>query len=169
MSRLSLILLALLAITSMVAADPLYKWVDDQGNIHYSDKPQPGAQKIEMPKAHTFTAPQVATPPDGRDTPSKQPANQGYTEIAIVSPADQEVLWNTTSVEVSVSLVPGLRGGDSVTITVDGNSQTVSATSATFDDLDRGEHTITASVTTRRGAVLNAKSVTFYIQRSTKN
>jgi len=170
MNRLLLILFACLTVTSMVAADPLYKWVDNQGNVHYSDKPQPGAQKIMMPKAQTFTAPQAATPQEGTGTPSNQSAAQSYTQITIASPADQDVFWNTTSVVVSVSLVPGLMAGDSVTITVDGKSQTVSTTSATFDGLERGEHTVTASVTSSSsGVVLNAKPVTFYIQRGTKS
>lgn len=170
MRRLPLILISLLAFTSMVAADTLYKWVDDQGNVHYSDKPQPGAQKIEIPKAPTFTPATPAMPVPPPATGASRPQDSGhlpYTQISVSSPKDQDTVWNTSSVTVSVSLTPALQAGDSVTISVDGQSQTTQGT-ATFTDLDRGEHDVTVTVNGRSASgTLRAQSV-FYIQRGTQ-
>jgi len=168
MKRLAAVFLGLLVVSSMVAADPLYKWVDAQGNVHYSDKPQPGAKKIALPKASTFTPPAAAMPPSGSDarrrpdsSDSNQPAEAGYTGISISTPANQDTVWNTDTVTVSVAVAPGLESGDSVTITLDGHTQTVQGTSATFSGLDRGPHTVTAEV-----GGIKANPVTFYIQKT---
>jgi hypothetical protein len=172
MKRLTAILLALLAVSSMVAADPLYKWVDDQGNVHYSDKPQPGAKQIVLPKPATFVPPPPAARPHGTgsDAPrglapgagsNQEPTAAGYTSLAISSPADQDTLWNTDTVTVNVSLAPALRSGDEVSITLDGNTQSVQGTSATFTGLDRGPHTVTATA-----GSLKAAPITFYIQKT---
>jgi hypothetical protein len=172
MSRLPLILLVLLATTSMVAADPLYKWVDDQGKVHYSDKPQPGAQKIKLPTATTYKAPTPAQGPapaaTDQDTQAQQPP---YTDFEISSPGKDEVLWNVTSVQVTLSVKPGdLHPGDQVTITLDGKVQgPLHSLTATFNDMDRGEHTVSANLQEADGSVLVAKEVTFFIQHSTKH
>lgn len=168
MRRLPLILISLLAVLPLlVSAGPLYKWVDDQGNVHYSDKPHPGAQKIVLPKATTYKAPDVAMPtPPANDSDSQQNSPQTYTQITVSSPADQATVWNTDTVTVAVSLTPALQPGDTVTFSVDGNSQTVAASSATFNELDRGEHAVTVTVNGKYGRI-TAQSV-FYIQRGTK-
>lgn len=165
MRRLALILVSLLTVfTFMAAADPLYKWVDEQGNVHYSDKPQPGAQKIVLPKATTFAAPKVAQPSPLPDKSQPQQQDGAYTQILVSSPKDQDTLWNTDTTTVSVTLTPALQQGDTVTFSVDGTTQTVSGTSATFDKLERGEHHVTVTVN-GRGGTLTAQSV-FYIQKS---
>jgi Domain of unknown function (DUF4124) len=64
------LLVGLLALGGMaMAADPgsgattLYRWVDAQGVVHYSDTPQPGAQKLQIAPAQTF---QFTQSPGGR-------------------------------------------------------------------------------------------------------
>lgn len=162
MRRLTVIFLAFLLIPSLGAADSMYKWVDAQGNVHYSDKPAPGATKINVPRARTFTPPPVAAPEgtdsDGQNHP-RQRAPTNYS-IGINSPQDQETLWNVPTVTISVAVSPALHSGDRLTITLDGDTKTVSGTSATFD-VDRGEHTATASI---NGA---SASVTFFVQKTT--
>ncbi len=36
-------------ITSFAASAGTYRWVDEQGNVHYGDQPPPGAQRIKAP------------------------------------------------------------------------------------------------------------------------
>lgn len=164
---ISSLLIALLASSFMATAEPLYKWVDDQGNVHYSDRPQPGAQKLQLPKAQTYSPAHPAAPvPSGPAADEQRPVS-GHTSIAIASPTDQQTLWNTDTVTVGVDLSPSLQPGDQVTITLDGQSQTVAGTSATFNNVERGAHTVTASVSGSGGSV-SAKAITFYIQRGTK-
>ncbi|HEY1774493.1 MAG TPA: DUF4124 domain-containing protein [Gammaproteobacteria bacterium] len=160
MRYLTALFLVFLLIPSLGAADTMYKWVDAQGNVHYSDKPAPGATKIDVPKAHTFTPPPVAAP-GITNTDNGNPADTGYTAITISSPQDQQTFWNVSSVTVSVRVQPVLRPGDSVTITLDGSSQTVDGTAATFTDIDRGQHTATASVGGQ-----SSPTITFFVQKA---
>lgn len=32
----------------------VYRWVDSQGVVHYSDRPQPSAERLRIPPAQTF-------------------------------------------------------------------------------------------------------------------
>lgn len=163
MKRLFLLLSCLL-VTTVVLGDALYKWVDDKGNVHYSDHPQPGAVKLKLPQAQTFNAPTSAVPVK----PSQGNHSQGlsYKKLAIVSPTAEQVFWNVQSVSVSVDLEPGLQAGDTLTISLDGQSKTGTGASATFEGLERGEHSVAASVTDASGAkVITAVPVVFYIQK----
>lgn len=176
MTRISLYLtLLLLALfTSLtVLGDTLYKWVDDQGNVHYSDKPQPGATKVHLPKPTTYAAPDVAAPAAqaaGSEGKNKRaPVARGYNDFEIAAPAADQTYWNVQSVTVTITVQPALHAGDTVTITLDDKSQGPGgSTSATFDGLDRGEHTVHATLTMTGGGTMIAKPVTFYIQRGTK-
>lgn len=166
MKRLTAVFLGFLVISSMVAADPLYKWVDDQGNVHYSDKPQPGAKKIVLPKASTYKAPVSAQPVPAGVPGQGDKAAAPAASVTISSPADQETIWNIDSMTVNVSVSPGLQAGDTLSISLDGNTQTGASTSATFGELERGPHTVNATVSRADGSSVSAKAVTFFIQKT---
>lgn len=166
MSRFFLFVLAFLTATT-VLGDVLYKWVDEKGNVHYSDTPRPGAVEVQLPHAQTYTPPPTAgNPPVVND--QNTPAGPTYTQLKITEPVDQQTFWNVQSVTVSVDLEPGLQEGDTLTISVDGESKNGTSLSQSFD-LGRGEHSAAASVTDSAGTtVITAHPVTFYIQRGTR-
>jgi len=169
LAYIALLLLTLLVLPA-VLGDTLYKWVDEQGNVHYSDKPHPGATKVHLPHAQTFTAPETAAPGTTQEGGNTQPQPQQppYTTFLIASPGADETLSNVQNVTVTVDLEPGLQKGDKVTITMDGQSQGPgTALSATFD-VDRGEHSASATLIEANGQILNAPSVTFYVQKATQ-
>lgn len=169
LAHIALLVLTLLVLPA-VLGETLYKWVDAQGNVHYSDKPQPGATKVHLPNAQTFTAPAVAAPvtSDGKAAQT-QPAQQGYSSFQITSPSPDETFTNVQSVTVTVVLEPSLQEGDQVTITLDGDSQGPGrALSATFSDVERGEHSASATLIEAGGQVLSASAVTFYVQKATQ-
>ncbi|HLW73471.1 MAG TPA: DUF4124 domain-containing protein [Gammaproteobacteria bacterium] len=167
MSRFFLFLLAFLLATA-VLGDALYKWVDEKGNVHYSDTPHPGAVKVQLPHAQTYAPPTNAVTPPVVNA-QNAPAAEAYSQLQITAPTDQQMFWNVESVTVSVALEPGLQSGDSLTISVDGQSKSGTALSQTFQDLGRGEHSAAASVTNGDGAkVIAATPVTFFIQRGTR-
>jgi hypothetical protein len=174
MKWIAVILLAGLTALNAASADQVYKWVDAQGNVHYSDKPHPGAEKIKIANPQSYSAPAEsgslkethAARGDQRPSPPQAAATQ-YT-IAITSPAQQSSVWNTRSVTVSVKVTPGLGPGDSVTFELDGKPLSpVAQTSVTFDDLDRGEHTVAATLNTADGQAIKAAPVTFYLHQTT--
>lgn len=166
--KVTTLLLCGLAVVSAGFGDTLYKWVDEQGNVHYSDKPHPGATRLHLPKPTTYAAPAVAAPEIRNDTQPPPASQPGYTSFEIAEPQPDQVYWNVQSIVVSLSLQPALHPGDQVTITLD--DKTIgpgTATTVTFNDLNRGEHTVHATLSGPGGTMI-AKPVTFYIQRGTK-
>lgn len=166
--RLSLLLLCCLAATA-VMGDTLYKWVDQQGNVHYSDKPQPGAEKLKLPAVTTFTTPAPADlPSPAAEEPKPQEA--GFSRFEIVSPQQDETFWNTQNVTVTLAVDPHFGDGDTVTVTLDTTTKgPLDSLTVDFSDLNRGQHTINAVLHGANGVTMTAKQVTFYIQRGTKH
>src|SRR5579883_3116171 len=56
---MSLAWLGLLTVSALAdngGRTTVYRWVDAQGVVHYSDQPHPNAQKLEISGAQTFSA-----------------------------------------------------------------------------------------------------------------
>src|SRR5262252_713795 len=169
-------LILLFALTAgAVHAAPAWRWVDANGQVHYSDTPVPGATQVELSGAQTFgstsrqqSAPDKSSNPASSARPTA-PA-QTYRAFNIVSPMQQETLWNVgTVVNVQVDLDPPLQSGHFLDMYVDGQLRNLNstATSLTLDDLYRGVHTIQAVVVDGSGAqVVRSLATTFMIQQT---
>ncbi len=166
----SIILLAFFLGAGMAQADGIYRWVDAQGNVHYSDHPHPGSQKVRLPRTQTYAPPSL-TAADMPAAPSQASAavpTAAYTRFSITSPANQANLWYVHQVTVSVSVSPSLQSGDTITYHLDGQTIGPTAnTSATFKHVYRGTHTASATLNAANGAGLSAGPVTFYVHQKT--
>lgn len=142
----------------------LYRWVDAQGVIHFSDTPQPGAQKIQVSPAQTFPSNHVS---EGERAPPA--AQQVYQTCEIAQPNAEQSFYAPEVIGISVRLVPDLRQGDQLSMSVDGHGLTSIEGSALDFELpmpDRGAHTLQAVVRDAEGhALCSSTSVTFYVQR----
>lgn len=143
-----------------------YRWVDAQGVVHYSDTPQPGAQKVEITPAQTF---QLEPVPAADVAGPQGPTGSEYTSCMITQPQPQQSFYAPTSVAVTLQLSPALRSGDHVQVTVDGQSATpVDDTGIDFqiDMPYRGQHVVSAKVLDPAGkTVCVTQAVVFYVQR----
>jgi len=172
------LLFILLAVVSTAACAEVYRWVDETGQIHYSDRPHAGAETVTLPHAQTFPAPRspqrrvVVPPTEGPSAaPGRQPAATGYRSVSIVSPKNQEVLWNVgEGVRVTVATEPSLRRGhvlviyldDEVVARLTGNDRETELT-----QVYRGEHSLQAEVRDSGGAlVTGSEPVTFMVQQT---
>ncbi|HVC38119.1 MAG TPA: DUF4124 domain-containing protein [Gammaproteobacteria bacterium] len=163
-----LILLALILGAGLTQADTVYKWVDDQGNVHYSDHPRPGAEKVQLPKTQTYQPPSMADMPTSAPGASTVTPTTSYTQFTIASPASQANLWYVDAVPVTVSLSPELRSGDTLTYQLDGQSiGPTTQTTVTFKGIPRGEHSVSVTLNAANGATLSAGPVTFFVQQKT--
>jgi|SRR6185369_12493883 len=173
--RKCLILLFALT-TSWVHAAPAWRWVDANGQVHYSDTPVPGATQIELSGAQTFgsSARQqsaAANKPAGESTPQRSTgAAQPYRSFNIVSPKQQETLWNVgTVVSVQIELDPLLQTGHLVDLFVDGQRLNLNtrSTDFTLENVYRGTHTVQAVIVDQSGAeVIRSLATTFMVQQS---
>jgi Domain of unknown function (DUF4124) len=172
--RKCLILLFALTASSVHGA-PAWTWTDANGQVHFSDTPVPGAKQVELSGAQGFgsTTRQQATPPaktGGQSAPATTATAQRYRTFNIVSPTQQETLWNVgTTVNVQVELDPALQPGHRLDMFVDGELRNLNSTSTgfTLEDVYRGTHTIQAVIVDQSGTeVLRSLATTFMVQQS---
>ncbi len=152
-------------------AQEAYRWVDEDGVVHYSDRPREGAEVIQLPApniATTRRVPRAAAEAGGDEESATEPA-PGYTSIEILSPKPEETLWNIEGVlNVSVALQPGLQPGHQVRAYFDGEMQPVSGTSFQLQEVWRGVHNIQVEVVDATGRLMiRSKPNRFYVQQST--
>ncbi len=151
-----------------------YRWVDENGVVHFSDRPAPGAEQIELPK-DTRTASQrrvaaAATAPaqSAREQQAEAPAFK-YESLAIASPEAEQTLWNIEGVlNVTLALSPTLQEGHQVRVYFDGKRQSVNNASFQIQEVYRGVHNLQAEVVDAKGKLM-IRSVTnrFYVQQNT--
>jgi hypothetical protein len=144
----------------------VYRWVDPQGVVHYSDQPHPNAQKLEIRGAQTFSAlppaPESSSQPASEETQTSGPA---YQNCAIAQPTDQQMLMNVYQTTAVVQTSPPLRQGDQVHLFVDGKQIGGSGTSFTFS-VFRGQHSVQAVIEDSTGQIVcETSSVTFFVHQ----
>ena len=169
-----LILLSALSATSVIGA-PAWTWVDADGQVHYSDRPVPGAKQVELAGAQAFGSPRRETQ-SATSAPAAsaaQPAAASavaYRTFNIVSPSQQETLWNTGSMlNVQVALEPSLQPNHRLDVFLDGARRNLDSTSTELavPDVVRGIHTVQAVIIDQRGAeVLRSLATTFMMQQT---
>ena len=164
-------LLCLLA-AAAAAAQEAYRWVDEDGVVHYSDRPREGAEAIELPEPNVATVRPTPRPAARRSEAEEEPASEqptGYTSIEIVSPKAEETLWNIEGVlNVSVALQPSLQPGHQVRAYFDGEMQPVAGMSFQLQEVWRGVHNIQVEVVDSNGKLLIRSTPNrFYVQQNT--
>ena len=166
-----LILLALF-VGGAALADT-YKWTDEEGVVHYSDRPHPGAKRIviDAPNASRSLSPRSTARAAATDSAGTADAGKPfrYESFEIASPGAEETLWNIEGVlNVSLSLTPALQPGHQVRVYFDGNQQIVSGTSFQLQEVWRGVHNLQAEVLDETGQMqIRTRPNRFYVQQST--
>ena len=115
MVRLWIAALFLLLASTVFAQ--LYKSVDENGNVVYSDVPPDGtAEPVELPPLNVIEAVKVAPP----RSESADPGLPLTYSIQITQPQNEQTFRNTREFPVSVSIDPPLQEGHQVAISLDG-------------------------------------------------
>jgi len=164
------LLFLLLLVSLPVAAVTMYRWVDDNGVVHYSDTPRPGAVAIEIDEVQGFK-PEPLYQSEAATRTQDIESTSGYDNFAISAPNQDDVLWNVGGVvNVVIDISPALREGDTIALYYD--SQLMSAPgsrrqSYVLNDVFRGTHTVRAVVNNRNGdEVQQAAVITFQVHQT---
>lgn len=170
MKRLSL-LLASLAVASAALATT-YVRVEKDGTKTYSDRPIPGGQPVELEPAQTYSSPAPSTPA-ASNLPSEQQLLSKIDDFQYQSckltPDNDETFTNPLNVPVAAQVVPSVRVGDLVQLSIDGKPAPANALSAVLDPAYRGAHTAQVTIKDSFGRVLCSASVTFHVMRPSVN
>ncbi len=157
----------------MALADGAYKWVDEDGVVHFSDVPVEGAETVDLSEFSRPTGASLtrARPEDrstGDDAAIPTPAFR-YESISIDVPGAEETLWNIEGIlNVTVLVSPPLQSGHQVRAHFDGEVRTVGGTSFTIDEVYRGVHNLQVEVLDSTGKLMiRSQTNRFYVQQNT--
>jgi len=169
MRALTFTLLSLVCSAALAAT--VYKWVDENGVVHYSDQPHPNAEKLQVHAAQSYKPSALDTAPAGGGGSGASPAAPApYRGCAIVQPQDGQAFANIDSLTVVVQTDPQLHQGDKVFVTVDGqalNGGNPTGSQFVISPIDRGTHTAQALVKDAGGGVqCQTPPVTFHVQQN---
>jgi hypothetical protein len=165
--------IVLSAIVSSAQAASVYRHVDADGNVVYSDEPQAG-QRVELKPITVVDpdTPEARTSPDG---PTQAPVSAiDYERFMISSPRDDQTLptGQAGNVQVQLAIEPALQRGDRVQLRVDGEVRQSPMHTSVFalSQLERGEHRLQAELVDAQGRVrLVTPAVTLHVQRASVN
>jgi hypothetical protein len=170
-----LVLIGLLA-AAAAGAEAAYTWTDEDGIVHYSDRPEPGATEINLvgdkPASQSAPARPPAATTGASDNEGSEPAGPfKYDSHEIVSPGAEQTLWNIEgTLNVTLALTPALQPGHQVRVYFDGTPQIVNTTSFQLDEVWRGVHNLQAEVIDETGKLMiRSQPNRFYVQQNTIN
>ncbi len=149
----------------------LYKWVDADGSVHYTDTPPPqGAEEVTLPPSVTYTP---ASSPINSAGAEPKPQDDGkYQELVTTKPKMNEtVRSNTGEVTVEYSLTPGLKPGHQFRVIVDGTALENEFTQEQIlvQNLKRGSHTLQIQAVDATGVPqISSQAVIFFLRRETE-
>jgi hypothetical protein len=153
-----------------VQAAVIYKWVDADGVVHYSDQASPGAEKIVT----ATSSPSAATGPHNSTGPIAQAPQQSaqkglnYSEFFISAPLPNQTFFGADVVAVHLTLTPSLRPNQAIAWHLNGKQLDFPPDSVSFalPSLDRGTYALTATITDQQtGEAQSSNSVTFYVRQ----
>ena len=174
-----------LILTTMLltfAAGPLmaqvYKTVDENGNVTYTDQPPAdGSGPIKLRPISIIEAPTYEKAPkvDEESTASEESKEltlknlrKNYKDFSIIAPQPEESIWNPEEfISVAWRVGAQLQPGMTVTVSVDGTLFAKTTDQVVQVNLrDRGEHKVTVELKdSKNRLVASAGPVIFYIMQ----
>ncbi len=158
-------------------AQQIYRWVDDTGVVHYSDQPRAAGDVGQAEKIDIAIPPGISNPTRaisvGASLDDEEPVGEdldAYRDVSIVSPSDQQVIWNiATRLPVTLSIEPALAGSHRVQMLLDDQpiGNPISETTTTIEPVYRGEHRLTPVIIDTDGnTVYTGETRLFYVQQA---
>jgi len=167
----------------LVSHADIYKTIDANGNVTYTDKPtNSNSVPVVIPKGNTAPASpgssannsvsQESPPADNSTTAvvvMPQNTKKPYVKFAISSPADQESIQNQPNLGVKLDVDPALQEGDTIQVYVDGGPTGNAMHQTTFDlpIPERGTHILSATIFDKEMKVLKrSNSITIFVHQA---
>lgn len=169
--RVILCIMLVLWSAGALAQGTAYRWVDDQGVVHFSDRPREGAEEIQLGRPPGFSPPALPAAPPAVAPAEPAAAVRDYDRLEFLQPGEEETLWNIGGIlNVAVRIEPRLRPGHRLEFFYDGarvEGLPPDARSFQLEEVWRGEHTLEARVVDERGAIITRSPLrTFFVQQT---
>ncbi|MDN3516629.1 DUF4124 domain-containing protein [Aquisalimonas lutea] len=156
----------------LAAAGEIYKHVDEDGNVTYTDEPIEGAERLESPEPESVYRFRTPERLDASGPAEPQEPEAPYQSVRILQPRPEgTVRDNRGIVEVRVGTEPQLRQGHAVEYILDGEVRGDAGPELTrrLTEVHRGEHQIRARIVDGNGeTIAESESVTFYMHQASR-
>lgn len=147
----------------------VYRVVDEDGTVQYTDSPPAGDPTVESVDLPTInTQPGLQLP---KSTVKNEPKEEhtGYENVSISTPAQGTTIPpGQESIPVQISLTPQLKDGDAIQLMFNGQPYVPASSSTSYNigSLIRGEHQIQAQIIDSDGNVIaQSGATTVYVKR----
>lgn len=151
----------------------IYKYIDENGQVAYGDKPVDGAKKLKI-RHKSRAEERLVGDPNERNTSESdnknpdKPSVANYQSLEILTPKNDKVVSDRSgSVEVIVLPSPKLADRHELVINVDGKDISRGRhANLTLSQVPRGSHKVTAKIVDANGSTLiSSSAVTFHVKR----
>ena len=164
-----LIAILLLLTCNLVLAE-MYKSLDENGEVVYSDKP-PTLDAKEFKPPTIGVLPPVKYVPKAQPATAPQAPSSTYTDLRFTKPeTDANLHDNEGNITYELTITPVLttRLGHYLTIKLDGTivMDKTSSLTSTLKSVDRGSHNLSADISDAKGTVLRSTSMNFHVQKT---
>ncbi len=151
-----------------VQAEGIYKTVDKDGNVLFSDTPSPGAEEVELPEIQIIKSIKLEDLPSFPVLDKVEKGEERYQSITIIEPEESTGLRsNSGDFKISVALEPALKASHRLVITMDGEEVANGvATSISIQNADRGTHQLEARVVDTEDETLISTNSSFTLLRT---
>ncbi len=154
--------------TEKANADNVFKQVDDQGHITFTDNPTANSESSEVKLAPINTQPALVRPSALPETPTDA-VEVPYTMSRITQPgSNSTVTPGQRTITVQISLKPDLQDGHLVKLYHNGHlyGTPSSSTSYSLSNLIRGLHQVRAEIIGEDGKKkASTQTVNFHVKR----
>lgn len=145
----------------------IYKWVDAQGVVHYSDNPVSDAKPAQLPHLQSMDRREIAAP---RATPA--PAQESLSlgvDIAVVQPQSHQTFRDGRGLVLAqVTIKPALTAEQQLIYYLDDQPATAAPTRNTslqLQGVERGAHQLSVAVVSDGQEISRSAPVTFYMKQ----
>ncbi len=174
--RIALIL-ASLAVTLVAQSQEIYRWVDKNGVVHYSDQPDsPNAELINVIEPNAYEAQEQEQAADSGagdsgEPEEDEPAVSPYGSLSIVSPTPDQVFFGADAVvNVAADLQGTLRPDHTVVFFLNGNRKQADGLSTDYSGLARGTYFLRVSIMDGTGRpVITSQQTNFHVRQPSMN
>ncbi len=141
----------------------MYKKVNEDGTITYSDTPFPGAKKVILKEPSSVIP---SSPPKSVPVIPQPVVKKKKHKLSILSPANESTVRdNSGNFRIITKLEPSIGG----IYTLDMNGVTYESSTGVFDlkNMDRGEYTFKVTFSNKSGKVIaSSPQSTLFLQRA---
>lgn len=160
------VLMVVLLFCTSVSAATLYKVVSKDGKVTYTDKPQVGAEVVDLSAVNSAVMPSMAQPKNDVRAKVVQKAPIKY-QLTIVSPSHEQTIRNNLGeLTIRGQLKPQANGIFDLYL----NGKIIRSNpipSFSLTGIDRGEHSIEIKFRNKSGKILaSTPSQTVYLHKA---